>query len=99
MIQLNSPKRELTVLLTSLFILAAALVWVRALTVKTSYEFVGKEKQYRQLEHEIQTLRVRWLKLTSPKKLESLAGQLGLEPPKIGQSLKIQTQNLEGKKF
>ena len=99
MIQENSPKRELTVLLASIFILASTLVWIRALTVKASYQFVGQEKQYRQLEQETQALRVRWLKLTAPKKLESLAGQLGLEPPKFGQNLKLQTQNQEGKKF
>jgi hypothetical protein len=94
--QSNSVKRELSFLLVSLFILAAGLVWVRALTVKSTYQFVGQERQYRQLEQETQALRVRWLKLTSPKKLEGLANQLGLEPPKVGQNLKLKSQNLKG---
>ncbi len=97
--QTNSPKRELTILLVSVFVLAITLVWIRALTVKSTYQFVGQERQYRQLEQETQALRVRWLKLTSPKKLESLASQMGLEPPKLGQNLRLQAQNLEGKKF
>lgn len=83
----------------SIFILAAALVWVRALTVKSTYEFVGKERQFRTLEQETQGLRVRWLKMTAPKRLESLASQLGLEPPKLGQSLRIQSSSNEVKHF
>lgn len=94
-----SPRKELTFFLLSIFILAAALVWVRALTVKSTYEFVGKERQYRLLEQETQALRVRWLKMTSPKRLESLALQLGLEPPKLGQSLRIQAPASEVKHF
>jgi hypothetical protein len=97
--QSNSVKRELSFLLVSLFVLAAGLVWVRALTVKSTYQFVGQERQYRQLEQETQALRVRWLKLTAPKKLEGLANQLGLEPPKVGQNLKLKSQNPEGKKL
>ena len=94
-----SPRKELTFLLLSIFILAAALVWIRALTVKATYEFVGKERQYRLIEQETQALRVRWLKMTSPKKLESLASQLGLEPPKLGQNLRIQSSTAEVKHF
>jgi hypothetical protein len=95
----QSLKRELTLLLVCVFILATALVWIRALTVKSSYQFVGQERQYRQLEQETQSLRVKWLKLTSPKKLETLASQIGLEPPKLGQNLKVQPQLVERKKF
>ncbi|MSP18816.1 MAG: hypothetical protein EXR74_04520 [Bdellovibrionales bacterium] len=99
MIQTENPKKEFTTLLVSVFILAVILVWIRALTVKSSYQFVGQERQYRQLEQDMQALRVRWLKITSPKKLESIAAQLGLEPAKPGQNLKLQPSTLEEKKF
>ncbi len=99
MIQTTNSKKEFTTLLVSVFILAAILVWIRALTVKSSYQFVGQERQYRQLEQEMQALRVRWLKITSPKKLESIAAQLGLEPAKLGQNLKLQSSKSEEKKF
>ncbi len=99
MIETTNSKKEFTTLLVSVFILAAILVWIRALTVKSSYQFVGQERQYRQLEQEMQALRVRWLKITSPKQLESIAAQLVLEPAKIGQNLKLQPSKSEEKKF
>ncbi len=99
MIETTNYIKEFTTLLVSVFILAAILVWILALTVKSSYQFVGQERQYRQLEQEMQALRVRWLKITSPKKLESIAAQLGLEPAKLGQNLKLQPSKSEEKKF
>ncbi|MFM8314403.1 MAG: hypothetical protein ACKOA8_08975 [Deltaproteobacteria bacterium] len=94
-----TPNRELVLLVATVFVLAAVLVWIRALTVKATYQFVAQERHYRQVEQETQALRVKWLKMTSPKKLESLAAQLGLEPPRLSQNLKIQSPPSEGKKF
>jgi len=99
MIQNKSLNRELTFLFLSVFVLAATLVWIRAMTVKSTYQFVDKERQYRQIEQDTQALRVHWLKLTSPKKLQVLAGQLGLEPPKLQQNLKMPSLVSEGKHF
>ncbi|MBM4304255.1 MAG: hypothetical protein FJ112_08000 [Deltaproteobacteria bacterium] len=95
----TSPLRELILLSGSVFVLAAALVWVRALTVKATYQFVEKERHYRQMEQETQRLRVKWLKITSPKKLEILAEELGLEPPKMSQNLKLQSTEAKRENF
>ena len=98
MLNLKTARQELSLLLVSIFILATLLVWIRALTVKSTYRFVGQEKEFRQLEQETQSLRVRWLKLTAPRKLESIASKIGLEPPKLGQTVKLQADsNIKGK--
>lgn len=97
--QEQPPYRELILLSALVFLLAAALVWVRALTVKASYQFVNQERRFRQIEQETQALRVKWLKMTSPKRLELLAQQIGLEPPKLSQNLKIQSSTPKRKNF
>jgi hypothetical protein len=51
------------------------------------------------MEQETQALRVKWLKITSPKKLELLAEQLGLEPPKLSQNLKLQSTEAKRENF
>lgn len=97
--QEQSLRKELLLLLACVFCLASLLVWIRALTVKSSYEFVRQEKTFRQIEQDNQVLRVRWLKLTSPRKLESLATQLGLQPAKVGQKVKLRTPSAERNSF
>ena len=97
--QEQPPYRELILLSALVFLLAAALVWVRALTVKASYQFVNQERRFRQIEQETQALRVKWLKMTSPKRLELLAQQIGLEPPKLNQNLKVQSGTSTRKNF
>ena len=97
--QEKAPSREIIILSASVFLLAAGLVWVRALTVKASYQFVSQERRFRQIESEAQALRVKWLKMTSPKRLELLAGNIGLEPPKLSQNLKVQAGSSARKKF
>lgn len=97
--QEQAPYREIILLSACVFLLAAALVWIRALTVKASYQFVSQEKRYRTIEQETQSLRVKWLKMTSPKKLENLAEQIGLQPPKLSQNLKLQSSNSKRKNF
>lgn len=64
-----------------LFALCAAVVWVRTATVKATYHYVQQEKELGLIGQQVQDLRIRWLKLTSPKRLEALARELDLHPP------------------
>lgn len=72
--------------------LAAGVIWIRTATVRDTYAFVQKERELRKLQQEIQAARVRWLKLTSPKRLEAMAKALNLQPPKIEQVLKYEPE-------
>lgn len=74
-------RRELWVLATVLTLVALAVVWVRTATVKKTYEYVQHEKELKQLEQEIQALRIDWLKWTAPERLEHLAEDRGLQRP------------------
>jgi hypothetical protein len=64
-----------------LFLVSGLVVWVRTSTVKATYEYVQHEKELARLGNEIQGFRIRLLKLTSPKRLESLAKRFELNPP------------------
>lgn len=83
-----SVVREIATLSLVLFVLCAAVIWVRTLTVKETYVYVRLEKDARQLEQDVQAVRMHWLKQTSPKRLDALATSLGLRPPELQQVLK-----------
>src|SRR5688572_3837753 len=85
-------RREILLLLGVTFVLAAAVVWVRTATVRDTYVFVQQEREYRKLRQEIQSARVRWLRLTSPKRLDSMARGLGMAPPRMEQILKYEPE-------
>lgn len=85
-------RREIIFLSALTVLLAAAVIWIRTSTVKDTYRFVQQEREYRRLQQEIQAARVRWLKQTAPKRLETMAKQLGLVPPKIQQVLKYEPE-------
>jgi hypothetical protein len=87
---LSAKRRDLYALFALVFALAAGVIWIRTATVKDTYLYVQREKEYRRLEQEIQGVRVRWLKLTAPKRLEALAQSLGLMPPNRNQVLKYE---------
>lgn len=95
----KTARQELLLLLITVFVLAGLLVWVRTLSVKSTYHYVLQEKEYRYLEQETQNLRVQWLKLTAPKKLETIASKIGLEPPRIGQTVRFNTESTNRGKF
>lgn len=89
----NHPsRRETAILLSIVLFLAAGVIWVRTATVRETYAFVQKERELRKLQQEIQAARVRWLKVTAPKRLESMARSLGLAPAKIHQVLKYEPE-------
>jgi len=86
------PRRELLLLLFFVFSLAAGVIWIRTLTVKDTYKYVEQERELRKLQQEIQAARVRWLKLTSPKRLEGMARALGLVAPGMHQMLRYEPE-------
>jgi len=82
-------RRETLCLLAIVFVLSALVIWVRTATVKYTYAYVRQEKELRELQQEIQRIRVRWLKQASPGKLEALAPKLGLFPPRFEQVVRV----------
>ena len=88
----TEQKKEITVLLFSVFLMAVLTTWVRTSTVKDTYAYVHQERDLRRLQQEIQAQRIRWLKLTSPKRLESLAHNLGLAAPGLHQTMKYSAE-------
>jgi hypothetical protein len=89
----QNSRRGLYLLSLLLFILSTLVIWIRTSTVKGTYLYVQKEKELRRLEQDIQASRVRWLKLTTPKRLESIARGLGLKAPEMSQVLKYQSEH------
>jgi hypothetical protein len=63
------------------FALCGAVVWIRTATVKATYRYVQQEKELTSLASQMQEFRIKWLKLTSPKRLESMASRFDLVPP------------------
>lgn len=74
-------RKEVGLLLFLLAAVACLVIWVRTATVKKTYEYVQHEKELRQLEQEIQALRLDWLKWTAPERLEDLAEKRELQRP------------------
>jgi hypothetical protein len=74
-------KKETLSWLGLFFALCGGVVWIRTATVKATYHYVQQEKELTGIGHQMQEFRIRWLKLTSPKKLEALALKMDLFPP------------------
>lgn len=89
MVNLQSIQSQIVALATACVIAACAVTWMRIATVKHTYTYVQNQKEVNRLQQELQAERVRWLQLTSPKKLETLARHLSLAPPKVDQILKF----------
>lgn len=83
-------KSEFAYLSAALFVLCAAVIWVRTATVKDTYRYVQQEKELSRLEQETQSIRMQWLQLTAPKRLEALAKVLELAPPRRQQILRYE---------
>ncbi len=73
-------KSETRLWLVLIFTLCGVMVWVRTSTVKVTYQYVQNQKELRGIDNKLQDLRIRWLKLTSPKRLEAQAAKLDLVP-------------------
>jgi len=90
--ELSGTRRELIALFVAIFLAAGGVIWIRTLTVKDTYLYVQKEKEFRRLEQDIQASRVHWLRLTTPKRLEMLAHNLGMFPPTMNQELQYEPE-------
>jgi cell division protein FtsL len=64
---------------------ALVLVFVRLQVVRTGYDLSTARDLVQQLEHERRELRLEIATITSPRRLEARARQLGLQPPERGQ--------------
>ncbi len=78
-------KKETLSWLGLFFVLCGGVVWIRTATVKATYRYVQQEKELTSIGHQMQDFRIKWLKLTSPKRLEALALKFDLFPPESGQ--------------
>jgi hypothetical protein len=81
----KSSRREVMLLICAVVALAAAVIWIRTATVRETYEYVQQEKELRRLEEGIQSVKVKWVRVTAPGRLESLANSLGLAAPRLDQ--------------
>lgn len=89
---IGTHRREFFVGITALMILAGGVIWLRTATVRDTYRYVKQVKNFQNLQQEIQTLRIEWLNLTAPKRLEQLAKELDLHPPSRTQVLRYVTE-------
>ncbi len=87
-----SNKNEIFLGLFILGLFSIGLIWLRTETVKQTYLYVQQEKDYRLLRQDIQAIRMQWLKVTSPRRLESLAKTLHLNPVPLNRILKYEPQ-------
>lgn len=83
---------EILTLVSVLVALAGGVIWLRTATVRDTYQYVKQGKEFQNLQQEIQVLRIEWLNLTAPKRLEVLARELDLHPPTRQQVVKYVTQ-------
>ena len=84
----SKTRRELVFPIFCLLGVSASVIWIRTSTVKETYGFVQTEKRLVLAKQEIQTLRLKWTRLTAPQKLVVYAKELSLEPPRLDQIVK-----------
>ncbi len=88
-ISLTKSQSEFILWLTATVVLSGIVIWVRIETVKNTYLYVQREKELQRLEVQLQSEKVRWLKMTHPSRLEVLAKQLNMVAPKLSQYRKV----------
>ncbi len=76
----------------ALLALCGAVVWVRTSTVKATYRYVQQERELSITGQQIQDYRIKWLKLTSPKRLETLSQKFELGPASASQRVQHTTK-------
>jgi len=94
----EGKKQEFFLLFALVFGLAGAIIWVRTATVKATYLYVQHQKELVKLQQDLQSIRVQWLRLTSPKRLDTLAMQLGLTPPRVDQVMQYEGTRLSSER-
>lgn len=86
---MTPSKTEISLLITLLFILSSAVIWIRTANVRATYDFVRKESELKEVLKDTQDLRIQWTKLTSPHRLKSLSTELKMSAPKMNQVLSM----------
>lgn len=84
-------RREAPLFVTLFLLVGAALVWIRTATVQETYRFVALRNERKRVEEELAAQKVRWLRMTAPRRLEAMAGSLGLKAPTHGQLLRYES--------
>jgi hypothetical protein len=84
-------RREAPLFVTLFLLVGAALVWIRTATVRETYRFVGLRNERKRVEEELAAQKVRWLRMTAPRRLEAMAGTMGLKAPTHGQVLRYES--------
>lgn len=85
----SKKRRELAFPIFCLLSVSASVIWIRTSTVKETYGFVQSEKRLVTAKQDIQSLRLKWTRLTAPQKLVGYAKELSLEPPRLDQIVKF----------
>lgn len=83
-----SFKRERRFLFVALSLLIGLVTWVRTATVRDTYQFVQQEREFNRLQDALQEAKVRWSRVTAPQRLEVVARDIGLQPPRLNQRVK-----------
>lgn len=86
---MNPIKAERALLLLCLFLSATGTIWLRTANVKATYRYVELEKNLSEIEKDTQILRIKRVKLTSPRRLEEIAKTQGLGPAGRGQIISL----------
>jgi hypothetical protein len=78
-------KFEIAVSTAILFIVSAAVIWIRTANVRATYDFVKRENELKLAKQSEQELRIQWAKISAPNRLKQLSQDLNLEAPKLSQ--------------
>lgn len=87
---MTPTKFEIAVSTAVLFILSAAVIWIRTANVRATYEFVKLENELKLARQSEQELRIQWSKASSPQRLKKLSEELNLDAPKLSQLYRYQ---------
>ncbi|NBT57744.1 hypothetical protein EBT16_03060 [bacterium] len=90
---MTPTKFEIAVSTAVLFVLSAAVIWVRTSNVRATYEFVRLDNELKQARQSEQELRIQWAKASSPQRLKQLSQVLNLDAPKLTQLYRYQTKS------
>lgn len=88
----RSIQFKIALLILACAVASLLVIWTRIATVNTTYSYIQNQKDLHRLQQELQGERVQWLKLTSPRKLETLARHIGLSPPKVAQIVRLRSK-------
>lgn len=88
-ISFTKHQSEFILWLLATVVVSGIIIWVRIETVKNTYQYVQREKELQRLEVQLQSEKVRWLRMTHPSRLEELAKKLSMVAPTLSQYRKV----------